>query len=581
MSTQLSLRFEFAYDKGRLLLFSSILSVFSVGCVWISYRSDRAAHPPIAPILLWPFAALLGLAVIALLVKLFKSEPGLVISGTGIHIASFAAETIPWLAVRDLERFQSRGIDNLVLNLDPAVAGTVKRRGLMSKLPKALRGSGTKAGISLKILQGDPDWIFEQCWDFLRRAREDERAAAAKTGSAAVFDADLETADAAATRGQPLFTYALIAILASVYAAELAFGVDAPDKGSPTIQTLLVFGGTFRNSILVYGQWWRLFTAPFLHANPLHLAFNCFALWLAGRLLERLIGWHWFAGLFCISALGGSVASLLINPVNVVGVGASGGIVGLFAAAIVLSFHFRSGSLPTSLRTGAIRILIPSLIPFISRTRDGMQIDYAAHLGGAVAGGAIALILLTVWPRVRPRPRFSIAALTFSIAFAVITAVSLWPISQIRADLLTNPFSQYFRGQYQLAAQDFAVKAQQDEKAAPYYHLWRYIAQEQGKDADAATGLRAEAVKLDQAKWPYPIYRLFLGELNPAEVIAKASDNNALCEAIFYIGEWHLIRNEIPDARQQFQAASLSCPSTFMEYDGARGELQRLSHRNS
>ncbi|WP_245472101.1 rhomboid family intramembrane serine protease [Rhizobium jaguaris] len=425
-------------------------------------------------------------------------------------------------------------------------------------------------------MQGDPDWIFEQCWDFLRRAREDNRTAATNAGSAALFDSDYETVHAAAIHGQPLFTYALIAVLASVYAGELAFGVDAPDKGSPTVQTLLVLGGTFRNSVLVAGQWWRLFTAPFLHANLLHLAFNCFALWFAGRLLERLIGWRWFAGLFCISALGGSVASLLINPDNLVAVGASGGIVGLFAAIIVLSFHFRSGSLPTSLRVGAIRILIPSLIPFISRTQDGMHIDYAAHLGGAVAGGAIALILLTAWPRVRPRPRFSAAALTISIAFGVIAAVSLWPISQIRADLLTNPFAQYFRGQYQLAAQDFAVKAQQDEKAAPYYHLWRYLAQEQGKDADAAADLRAEAGKLDQAKWPYPVYRLLLGELNPAEVIAKASDNNALCEAIFYVGEWHLIRKEIPDARQQFRAASLSCPSTFMEYDGARGELQRL-----
>lgn len=579
MNTQLSLRFEFAYDKGRLLLFSLILSVFAAGCVWISYRSVRTGNPFISPILMWPSAALFGLAALSLLVKLFKNEPGLVISGAGIHIASFAAETIPWLALRDLERFQGRGTDNLVLRFDPAVASTLSRRGLISKLPKVLRGSGTKAGISLKILRGDPDWIFEQCWDFLRRAREDDRAAAMKTGAATVFDADLETVHAAATHGQPLFTYVLIAVLAGIYAGELAFGVEAPDKGSPTIQTLLMFGGIFRSSILVDGQWWRLFTAPFLHGNLLHLAFNCVALWLAGRLLERLVGWRWFAGLFCISALGGSIASLLINPANIVGVGASGGIVGLFAAIIVLSFHFRSGSLPTSLRTGAIRILIPSLIPFISQTRDGMQIDYAAHLGGAVAGGAMALILLTAWPRVLPRPRFSVAALTISIAFAVVAAVSLWPISQIRAQVLTNPFSQYFQGQYQLAAQYFAVEAQQDEKAAPYYHLWRYLAQEQGGDAAAATDLRAEAGKLDQAKWPYPVYKLFLGELKPAEVIAKASGNNDLCEAIFYIGEWHLLRKEVPDARQQFQAASLSCPSTFMEYDGAQGELRRLAAR--
>ncbi|KEA07535.1 rhomboid family intramembrane serine protease [Agrobacterium rhizogenes] len=579
MNTQLSLRFEFAYDKGRLLLFFLILSVFTVGCVWVSYRSSRTEQPLIGLILMWSLVPLLGFAALTVLLKVFKREPGLVISGAGIHIASFAAETIPWLAIRDLERLRGRGMDNLLLRLDPAVVSTLSRRGLMSKLPKALRGSGTKTGVSLKILQGDPDWIYEQCWDFLRRAREDHRAAAAKTGSSVVSDTDQETAHVPVPRGQPLFTYALIAVLVSVYAGELAFGVDAPDKDSPTIQTLLVLGGIFRNSILGDGQWWRLFTAPFLHGNLFHLLFNCIALWLAGRLLERLIGWRWFAGLFCISALGGSIASLVVNPANLVGVGASGGIVGLFAAAIVLSFHFRSDSLPTLLRIRAIQILIPSLMPFMTRARDNMQIDYAAHLGGAVAGGAMALMLLAAWPRVRPHPRFGIAALTVSIAFAVIATVSLWPISQIRAAILADPFSQYFRGQYQLAAQSFTVKAQRDEKAAPYYYLWRFLAEEQGRDTKATIELRAEAGKLDQAKWPYPVYKLFLGELNPGEVIARATDNNSLCEAIFYIGEWHLLRKEVTDAHKQFQAASLSCPSTFMEYDGARGELQKLAAR--
>lgn len=80
------------------------------------------------------------------------------------------------------------------------------------------------------------------------------------------------------------------------------------------------------------------------------------ALWRVGILLERLIGWRWFAALFCVSAIGGSAASLLISPDNILGVGASGGIIGLFAAVIVASFYFPSGPLPEALRIGAIRI---------------------------------------------------------------------------------------------------------------------------------------------------------------------------------------------------------------------------------
>ena len=80
------------------------------------------------------------------------------------------------------------------------------------------------------------------------------------------------------------------------------------------------------------------------------------ALWRAGILLERLIGWRRFTVLFCVSAIGGSAASLLINPDNMLGVGASGGIIGLFAAVIVANFHFPSGPLPEALRIGAIWI---------------------------------------------------------------------------------------------------------------------------------------------------------------------------------------------------------------------------------
>ncbi|MEZ2220511.1 hypothetical protein AB6803_11540, partial [Rhizobium sp. RCC_161_2] len=187
--------------------------------------------------------------------------------------------------------------------------------------------------------------------------------------------------------------------------------------------------------------------------------------------------------------------------------------------------------------------------------------------------------LLKVWPHQRFHPRFGAAALVGSIAFAVIALGSLWPVSQLRAGYLADPFVQYFQGQYQLAADDFAASAQRDEKAAPYYHLWRFLAQTQGNDSRAATDLRVEAGKLDQGKWPYPVYKLFLGELSPEGVTAKATNSDSLCEAIFYIGEWHLLRGETADATQKFKAALLSCPTTFMEYEGAGGELGLLNRK--
>ena len=69
---------------------------------------------------------------------------------------------------------------------------------------------------------------------------------------------------------------------------------------------------------------------------------NGFCLYLAGRVLETLVGRSWLVVIFLVGALGGSVASLLINPPNLLTVGASGAIMALFAAIFTLSFRFEN-----------------------------------------------------------------------------------------------------------------------------------------------------------------------------------------------------------------------------------------------
>lgn len=579
MDTLVPQRIESAYDKGRVLRLSIMMLVIAAAIAIAPLLPEKPGQSHPSEIVFWPIAALCCYLVVVLLLKIAKGEPALIMSTAGIYIENYVDETIPWRAVRNVRRYQRRSADQVYVDLDPAVARTLTRRGFMCWLPRALRGQDATAVISLKLLRSDPDWIYNRCMDFLARARDREQQALGDDDSPAEARVEGDAEPIFTVKGPPLFTYALIAILVLVYLGELKFGVVPPKDDAPTTQTLLALGGMFHKRIVQYDEWWRLVTAAFLHGSVIHLTFNCLALWQAGILLERLIGWRWFAGLFCISAIGGSAASLLINPSNMVGVGASGGIIGLFAAAIVASFHFPSGPLPSILRIGAIQILIPSLLPFLAQTVDGMQIDYSAHLGGALAGGAVSLALLQVWPRQRFHPRFGMAALVGSIAFAVIAVGSLWPISQLRAGYLSDPFAQYFQRQYQLAADDFAASARSDEKAAPYYYLWRFIALTRGNDNRAAIDFRDEAGKLDQGKWPYPVYKLFFGELSPEEVVAKATTNDSLCEAIFYIGEWHLLRGETADAKQKFKAALSSCPTNFMEYGGARGELFQLGQQ--
>jgi hypothetical protein len=58
-----------------------------------------------------------------------------------------------------------------------------------------------------------------------------------------------------------------------------------------------------------------------------------------------------------------------------------------------------------------MRVLIPSLLPFLSRATD-IHVDFAAHFGGALAGAALALVLLRLWPETAPIPQARRAAAT-------------------------------------------------------------------------------------------------------------------------------------------------------------------------
>jgi len=139
------------------------------------------------------------------------------------------------------------------------------------------------------------------------------------------------------------------------------------------------------------GQWWRLFTSMFLHGSVLHLAFNMFALWQVGRLVERIFGSLRFAGLYLLAGLAGSLASVLWNP-HVNSVGASGAIFGIIGGLLAFIGRANSGVPPT-----VVSDLRGSILPFLLFNLSAGFVyphtDNAAHIGG-LAGGWLAGHLL-------------------------------------------------------------------------------------------------------------------------------------------------------------------------------------------
>ncbi len=77
------------------------------------------------------------------------------------------------------------------------------------------------------------------------------------------------------------------------------------------------------------GEYWRLWTVTLLHGSELHLAFNMYALYLSGRIVERWYGSVAFLAFYLVCAAAGSIASFVFGG-DVPSVGASGAVFGLF-----------------------------------------------------------------------------------------------------------------------------------------------------------------------------------------------------------------------------------------------------------
>jgi len=131
------------------------------------------------------------------------------------------------------------------------------------------------------------------------------------------------------------------------------------------------------------GEWWRLFTAMFLHYGVLHLLLNMWALWQIGRYLEVRLGPLRFVGLYLLAGLGGNVAAYVFTAPNQPAAGASTAVFGLFAAAIVVNRRLKLD----------ISALIPLLVINLLFTFTVPNISVAGHLGGLAAGGIVAVIL--------------------------------------------------------------------------------------------------------------------------------------------------------------------------------------------
>jgi rhomboid protease GluP len=222
----------------------------------------------------------------------------------------------------------------------------------------------------------------------------------------------------------PWLTLALLAVLVGIFALENVFAIPPSAPMQPSVGTLFAMGGISRIAVQSDGEWYRLFTAPLLHANFAHILGNGVALLFGGWFLERLVGRLWFFAFFVVGALGGALVSLAVMPPSLISVGASGALMGLFAALFISSFRTALASHErVRLQINSMRFLIPSLFPLFS-SPSTEHIDYGAHVGGALSGAVLAAVLLKFWPPMERIPQLRKVAAGISIAGAILFVVS-------------------------------------------------------------------------------------------------------------------------------------------------------------
>ncbi len=176
---------------------------------------------------------------------------------------------------------------------------------------------------------------------------------------------------------KPVVTYSLIVLNVIVF----AIGVLLNNS-----ETIINSFGDYRPLILA-GEYYRMITSMFVHADIFHIAFNMYALYLLGSQAEGFFGHFKFLIIYLLSGISGSLLSILLN-LDTVSVGASGAIFGIMGALLYFGYNFRVYLGNTLVREILPIIGINLLFGFMNP-----GIDNYGHIGGLIGGIVLAMAL--------------------------------------------------------------------------------------------------------------------------------------------------------------------------------------------
>jgi len=231
----------------------------------------------------------------------------------------------------------------------------------------------------------------------------------------------------------------LLVAIGAMYVVEIISGGPGSLMTGPSTLKLINLGASvgvaqLPNGDIVgiaVGQNWRLLTAMFLHAGLWHIAFNAYALWIFGSMVEQELGRVRFLLIYFVTGIVASAASYAFGPYYAVGVGASGAVFGVFGAFVTYNYRRRHLAIAMARLRSALTLIVINAV--LAVAVEG--IDWRAHVGGFVAGVIAGFAAEGVGSAT---DRLLILVVGFLGLLAVAAGLVIWHTNQLQAQF--GPF---------------------------------------------------------------------------------------------------------------------------------------------
>lgn len=180
--------------------------------------------------------------------------------------------------------------------------------------------------------------------------------------------------------------YITVAILLTIL---VVFLIEVMQGGSENAYVLIKMGAMNNLAVVGQNQWWRLFTAQFLHIGIMHLVSNAVMIYYIGYYIEPILG-HWrFLLLYLFSGVGGNLLSLALGSDSSLSAGASTALFGLFGAMTAIAVKNRTNPIINYLGKQAFWLAVINIVLDLFQP----NIDIQGHIGGLAVGFLVAIIL--------------------------------------------------------------------------------------------------------------------------------------------------------------------------------------------